>query len=389
MYYASVGTIALIVHIIINFGLMKKGSNIYKNEVSQIRYRRFLIALLLYYCSDILWGLFYEKRWIVATYIDTIVVFFTIVLSVLFWTRSVVSFTNNKGKFGKIVLTGGWAIFITEIVVLIVNFFVPIVFTFDDNNEYLALPARYITLLMQMILYVLSMISSFYIALRSEGERRSHYRTVGFSSLMMAVFIALQDLMPLMPMYSIGCMFATCTIHSFVFSDLIKDHYRELESANKKALRDGLTGVRNKLAYLEALRDIEVAGESKSTEGYGVVVFDINDLKMTNDTQGHEAGDELIKNACTLICTHFKHSPVFRIGGDEFVVLLYGSDYENRESLIEEFNSKIDANKSKSGMLIACGMAVYDANIDESYTDVFTRADKIMYERKESLKSNS
>lgn len=389
MYYASVGIIALIVHIIINFELMKKGSNIYKNAVSQIRYRRFLIALLLYYCSDILWGLLYERRWIIATYIDTVAVFSTMVLSVLLWTRSVVSFTNNKGKFGKIVLTGGWAIFITEIVVLIVNFFVPIVFTFDDGKEYIALPARYITLLMQMILYFLSMISSFYIALRSEGERRSHYRTVGFSSLMMAVFIALQDLMPLMPMYSIGCMFATCTIHSFVYSDLIKDHYRELESANKKALRDGLTGVRNKLAYLEALRDIEVAGDSRSPEGYGVVVFDINDLKMTNDTRGHETGDKLIKNACTLICTHFKHSPVFRIGGDEFVALLYGSDYENRESLIEEFNSKIDANKSKNGMLIACGMAVYDANIDESYTDVFTRADKIMYERKESLKSNS
>lgn len=389
MYYASVGTIALIVHIIINFGLMKTGSNIYKDAVSQKRYRRFLITLIIYYCSDILWGFLYERRWIIATYIDTVAVFSTMVLSVLLWTRSVVSFTNNKGKFGKIVLTGGWAIFITEIVVLIVNFFVPIVFTFDDSNQYIAMPARYITLLMQMILYFLSMISSFYIALRSEGERRSHYRTVGFSSLMMAVFIALQDLMPLMPMYSIGCMFATCTIHSFVYSDLIKDHYRELENANKKALRDGLTGVRNKLAYLEALRDIEVAGESKSTEGYGVVVFDINDLKMTNDTQGHEAGDELIKNACTLICTHFKHSPVFRIGGDEFVALLYGSDYENRESLIEEFNSKIDANKSKNGMLIACGMAVHDANIDESYTDVFTRADKIMYERKESLKSNS
>lgn len=111
MYYASVDTIALIVHIIINFGLMKKGSNIYKNAVSQIRYRRFLIALLLYYCSDILWGLLYEKRWIIAAYIDTLAVFFTMVLSVLLWTRSVVSFTNskidaNKSKNGMLIACG-------------------------------------------------------------------------------------------------------------------------------------------------------------------------------------------------------------------------------------------------------------------------------------------
>jgi GGDEF domain-containing protein len=53
-------------------------------------------------------------------------------------------------------------------------------------------------------------------------------------------------------------------------------------------------------------------------------MFDLNDLKHINDRYGHERGDEYIVNCCRLICQVFKHSPVFRIGGDEFVALLRG-----------------------------------------------------------------
>lgn len=386
MYYSSIGIIALIVHIIINYELMRRKSSIGTDLLPRIRYRRFLIALIFYYLSDILWGFLYDQKWITLAYIGTLAVFFTMVLSVLLWTRSVIAFTDDQSRFSKVVLMGGWLIFLTELIVLIINFFVPIVFYFNDKQEYIAMPARYVTLFMQMVLYFLSTVFALVIAYRSQGEKRAHYRTIGFSSLTMAIFIALQDLLPLMPMYAIGCMFATCTIHSFVYSDLIQSRSSQIEDANKKAFRDGLTGVRNKLAYIESMRDLERKGQTESLEGYGVIVFDINNLKTTNDTKGHAAGDTLIKNACSLICTQFKHSPVFRIGGDEFVAILHGSDYDNRETLAKEFDSIIDENNLNDGVVVASGMAVFDPSIDTSYTHVFMRADKLMYERKKALK---
>ena len=160
-----------------------------------------------------------------------------------------------------------------------------------------------------------------------------------------------------------------------------------MENASKKAYRDGLTGVNNKLAYLESLTELEKQAKDHSFEGYGLVVFDLNGLKEINDTMGHEAGDEYLKKACRLICEHYKHSPVYRIGGDEFVVILTGSDFDNRVYLQTQFDKKIDENVGKDSLIVSSGMAVFDPEIDESYTEVFIRADKRMYERKMALKA--
>ena len=387
MYYSSIGVIALIVHVIINYDLMKRVSRVGTRSVMQKRYRRFLIALIVYYLADIIWGTLYENGNMLLTYIDTVAVFVTMTLSVLLWTRALIVFIDDKSKFGKIVLGGGWTIFLTEIIVLVVNFFYPIVFKFDEDHTYIALPARYVTMLMQMVLYCMAAFFALYIAFKSEGERRNHYRTVGFSSFIMAVFIALQDLYPLLPMYAIGTMFAACMVHSFVYNDVITRSTQQLENANQKAYRDGLTGVKNKLAYIDSLRQLELDSTAEALANYGVAVFDINDLKLTNDTKGHEAGDKLIKNACAIICKQFKHSPVFRIGGDEFAAILKGSDFENREDLFREFTARIDENNKNGGVVVACGMAVFDPKLDDNYTDVFMRADHQMFERKEQLKA--
>lgn len=386
MYYASIGTIALIVLVIINLEALKKVEKTAANEV-RIRYRQFLVATMVYYFSDAMWGVLYELGWIAATYIDTVLFFIAMVTSVLLWTRAVVAFTGGKGKLANVFLFCGWLIFGVQVLSLIVNIFYPVVFSFDANGEYLALPTRYVTLFMQMILYFATAFYSFVIRFRSKGTKRSHFRTVGFSGIIMAVFIALQMLFPLMPLYSLGCLFATCLIHTFIHKDMFEEQEREINSANQKAYRDGLTGVKNKLAYIESLRRLEIESKTTSFEGYGVVVFDLNGLKIINDTKGHEAGDELLKNACRLICEHYKHSPVYRIGGDEFVAILTGSDFDNREQIKKQFDEQIDANNRDGKVVVSSGMAVFDSAIDESYTEVFIRADKKMYERKQALKA--
>ena len=58
--------------------------------------------------------------------------------------------------------------------------------------------------------------------------------------------------------------------------------------------------------------------------GFAITILDVNDLKKVNDNEGHKAGDQFIRDACRIICTTFKRSPVFRVGGDEFAVLSQG-----------------------------------------------------------------
>lgn len=386
VYYSSIGVIALIVMIIINIEALRKVENTSSND-ARLKYRQYLISLIVFFTADVMWGFVYEQRWLIITYIITCLFFASMVLSVLCWTRGVVAFSGDKGKYSKLLVLGGWAFFSFEMVILTVNLFVPIVFKFREDKEYVPLPARHIGLILQMILFLVTSVFSTVKAVRSEGLGRSHYRTISISGIIMSFFIAVQMLYPLMPFYSVGCLLGTCLIHTFVYKDKDVEHNMAIKLARQQAYKDALTGVKNKLAYLEALAELETHVESGELTEYGVVVFDLNGLKNINDTLGHEAGDEYIKSACRLICRQFDHSPVFRIGGDEFVAILKDGDYSKREQLVSSFRKTIDDDLKSGSVIVASGLAVYDAAKDTSYNDVFRRADELMYEHKRELKA--
>ena len=386
MYYASIGIISLIVLVIINLEAIKIVDKKDSNDLRR-KYRQYLLSLIGFFVADILWGFFYEQSWLVLTYIDTCLFFFFMVLSVLFWTRAVVAFSGEKSKYGRILVKSGWGVFTFEMIVLIVNLFVPIVFTFGDDKAYMPLPARHIGLILQIILFLVTSIYALVMAIRSEGMRRSHYRTISISGIIMSFFITVQMLFPLMPFYSMGCLFGTCLIHTFVYKDKDIEHSIAIKLARQKAYKDALTNVKNKLAYLEALADLEMDIESGKLTKYGVVVFDVNGLKTINDTLGHDVGDEYIKSGCNAICHQFEHSPIFRIGGDEFVAILRGEDYERREELVEAFRKKIVKNQKNGSVVVASGLAIYNVHSDDSFNDVFRRADKDMYDQKRALKA--
>ena len=132
----------------------------------------------------------------------------------------------------------------------------------------------------------------------------------------------------------------------------------------KVAYTDELTGVKSKHAFAEAE----------------------NGLQKINDSKGHEAGDKFIKDACRIICVQFKHSPVFRIGGDEFVAILEGDDYEKREELMDSFERQMENNLKQGDVTIASGYACYDPSADKNAHAVLERANKRMYERKKQMK---
>jgi len=149
---------------------------------------------------------------------------------------------------------------------------------------------------------------------------------------------------------------------------------------------DSLTGVRNKHAYSENEIAINQKIQSGELEKLAVVVGDINGLKYVNDTQGHAAGDQLIKDACSLICEYFTHGAVFRVGGDEFVIILQGKGYDMMSEVINKLNRKVEENIKDNAVVISIGYSVLNQE-DQQLSDVFERADRMMYERKKELKS--
>jgi diguanylate cyclase (GGDEF)-like protein/PAS domain S-box-containing protein len=166
-----------------------------------------------------------------------------------------------------------------------------------------------------------------------------------------------------------------------------KETLQALNSANEIARRDSLTGIRNMTAFKEFENDLQNKIDSKENYPFGVIICDLNDLKLVNDTQGHKAGDEYIQAACRLICRTFAHSPVFRVGGDEFAVILKDQDYVQKEELISSFRRQVEDNiRLGQGPVIASGMAEFQPSSDGTVEEVYKRADGRMYEDKTYLK---
>lgn len=150
---------------------------------------------------------------------------------------------------------------------------------------------------------------------------------------------------------------------------------------------DSMTGVRNKHAYSEYERMLNrKIQEGEVKEKIAVIVCDVNGLKIVNDTQGHAAGDKLIKDASAMICEHFIHGSVFRIGGDEFAVILHEKGYDTMQETLTAINREIEGNINLDKVVISIGYSVLKEE-DEQLHDVFERADQMMYERKKELKA--
>lgn len=172
------------------------------------------------------------------------------------------------------------------------------------------------------------------------------------------------------------------------FRQLIDTTKEHIGSLNQQVFVDALTSVRNKGGYDHYIREmqdqLDMQGEQME---FAIGVFDCDNLKIINDNYGHDKGDIYLKSSSHLICHIFQHSPVFRVGGDEFSVILQNKDYEDREELLGLFR-KGEKELYEAGqnpweqVRITYGLAVYDPTNDTSVNDVARRADQIMYENK-------
>ena len=168
---------------------------------------------------------------------------------------------------------------------------------------------------------------------------------------------------------------------------------KRIREANELANKDSLTSIRNKTAYdIEAAKiDDRIVYEHFSK--FGIAMVDLNNLKTINDSFGHEKGNVAIKKICMMVCKKFSHSPVFRVGGDEFVVIIENDDYDMVNSLMKELRLEIEEIHSKESLepweriSAAIGWTLFDPEKDKSIESVFKRADELMYENKKSMKA--
>ena len=171
----------------------------------------------------------------------------------------------------------------------------------------------------------------------------------------------------------------------------MKDHISDL---NKKVFVDALTSVRNKGAYDSCLEELQIQlNDENGLKGeFAIGVFDCDNLKLINDRYGHEKGDIYLKTASSLICRIFQHSPVFRIGGDEFSVILQNDDLRNKDNLVRQFTDSMEEINRRTEneweqVRVSMGIAEYDPQNDQNVNDVVRRADAFMYENKRVRKA--
>lgn len=172
-----------------------------------------------------------------------------------------------------------------------------------------------------------------------------------------------------------------------------KKHSMKVRELSHRVFVDALTSVRNKGGYDDYILHLKERIKKKDVVEFGICMFDCDNLKVINDKYGHEKGDVYLKTAAKAICEVFQHSPVFRIGGDEFTLILLNEDFKNRTELINLFKVNCNtvneqAKNDWEQIHVSMGCAISELSNMASVDDVLRKADHLMYENKRKRKGS-
>ena len=156
MTYSIIGILASVILLITNQDLLKAGKALSR---SQRAYRRFLAGVMAYYVTDLLWGILDEHHLTGLLYADTSIHFAAMATAVMLWTQYVIEYLEGGTRFEKMLFIVGRLFLCFELVVIIINFFYPILFSIDDGGNYRAHIARYLTLTIQILMFLLGLLN--------------------------------------------------------------------------------------------------------------------------------------------------------------------------------------------------------------------------------------
>ena len=225
-FYSIVSGIALCVHLIINWHqLVNRPSD--KAHVGALEFRHFLVYLSVFFVTDVLWGVFAAFKWPRVLYADTFVFFVAMALSVLTWTRFAATYLELEGKARAYLLWSGRGMMAFFIAALLMNGFTGIFFTIDSQCVYTAGPLRQLAFALLAAFNAIASAMTLHKVFRTEGKTRRHNKMVFAFGVSMTAAILIQLCDPLIPLYSIGCLFGCCFLHVFVVEDERDEMHRQ------------------------------------------------------------------------------------------------------------------------------------------------------------------
>ena len=243
MYYSAIGLLAILVLLIENQGTLLNPEGAFEKPVWRL-YRRFLLAVLIYYITDVLWGFLESRKLGALLFADTTLYFVAMAAGVLYWARFTVAYLGEENEFGRFIVHAGR--FIAGVITLLaaVNTFAPVLFTVDGNSVYHALPVRYVILSGQILTFLLVSAYAFLSIAQGRAERIGEYRTLAFFGLVMAIFLFIQLWFPYLPLYTIAYLLGTCLLRTFVVDDVKEKYRRGLEETARIAeLKDTIVSL--------------------------------------------------------------------------------------------------------------------------------------------------
>ena len=228
-FYSAISFIALVVHLIINWRQLFNRRTGHVHPLIWV-FRRFLVCLLVFFISDVLWGLLAAWKCHSLLYIVTVLFFLTMVLSVCAWTHTVVEYLHLDGLPRRFLLWSRWGLLVFFIAALTVNVFTGHYFRIDAQAGYIAGPVRPVALLLLAAFNAFSSGLTLFKLLHTEDGALCHRNKMVFAfGLTMLAAILLQLADPFLPLYSIGCLFGCCLLHVFVIEEERDDmHWKEL-----------------------------------------------------------------------------------------------------------------------------------------------------------------
>lgn len=227
MYYSVIGILATMILLIENHDILFNSDSTTQMPSWKI-YRNFLFAVLFYYLTDITWGLFEHLKMADLLYVDTILYFFAMASGVYFWAQYTVAYLNDETAFGKILVFLGRAVAGMILLANLINIFVPIYFTVDENSVYEGLMLRDVMLVVQIMLLIMISLYAFSAIGSQPKEKKARYRTIALFGFIMALFLTIQFWNAYLPLYSCAYMMGTCLLHTFVINNE-RQEYQEMK----------------------------------------------------------------------------------------------------------------------------------------------------------------
>ncbi len=272
--YSVIGCIAIAVQLIINYKVMFI-SGINSERIAGKVYRMLMLSMFAYYITDTLWGILAGLNWIPLLFADTTVYYVAMSLIIVYFYTYFVEYLGMKGWKSRFFNIFGRAFFVLEIIFLIINFFLPCFFWFDESDAYVAGPVRYIALWVQVAMFAFSSIVTFLNALKTEGTSRKRHMAIFFFSLIMLIAIIFQEKYPLLPFYALGCLLGSCVLHVYVVGDEQEEAAGQLTNYKQAILSDAMIALEANLT-----KDELYYGVWKDDDGKEILLKDMIGLEL-------------------------------------------------------------------------------------------------------------